>query len=105
MALFVISYDLRKARQYQRLVQQLEKWQAVRVLDSLWLANLNGTALKVRDVLRPLLDAEDGLAIIELKAGSMWATAGVQPAGLTWLKTQLPSAPKAMTGGTTSDAS
>lgn len=30
-------------------------------------------------------DGDDGVAVIELKHGSNWATKGVLPAGVTWL--------------------
>jgi hypothetical protein len=89
MALFVISYDLRKARNYQPVYDKLAEWGAVRLLESFWLASLNGGAGQVRDELAALVDDDDGLAVIELQAGSNWATRKAQAAGNAWLKKHL----------------
>lgn len=86
MPLYVISYDLRKQRNYDSLLKTLRDAGAVRMLASLWLANLTGDAAQVRDVLRLHMDADDGLGLIELKAGSDWATYKVQPGAKEWLQ-------------------
>jgi hypothetical protein len=90
MALFVISYDLRKQRNYQPLYDCLNKWGAARLLESLWLAELAGPAAPVRDILTSLIDADDGVAVIELKAPFNWATMRTQQNGTAWLKSKSP---------------
>ena len=86
MALFAISYDLRKTRNYQPIYDQLGKWGAKRLLESYWLADINTTAGHVRDVLAQLVDGDDGVAVIELHRGSNWATLHAQTAGVNWLQ-------------------
>lgn len=57
MPMFMVSYDLRKQRNYQPLYDILIKWKAVRALESLWLAELKGNAAEIRDVLMGAADA------------------------------------------------
>lgn len=89
MPLFMISYDLRKARNYQPVYDKLAEWRAASLLESLWLADLTGTAGAVREVLKGLVDSDDAVAVIELKAQSGWATLNAQSAGVEWLKRHL----------------
>lgn len=85
MPSYLISYDLRKQRNYQPLWTALEEAGAVRLLESLWLANLNAGVGAVRQSLSNLMDNDDGVAVIELQPGSEWATMGALPAGTNWL--------------------
>jgi hypothetical protein len=63
MPAYMISYDLRKVRNYDSLVKQLKDWRCVRPLQSLWRGNLKGNAATIRDILRQLMDADDGLIV------------------------------------------
>ncbi|MEV4934573.1 hypothetical protein [Sphingobium sp. LSP13-1-1.1] len=86
MAHFMISYDLHNGRNYQPLWNQLQHWGAVRLLESLWIVSLTGTAIQVRDVLNTVTDSDDSVAVIEVKTGSMWATRNCKAPGVEWLK-------------------
>lgn len=90
MAMFLISYDLRKVRNYQPLWDVLGKWGANRLLESLWLADLQGPAATVRDILRTVIDDDDGLAVIELAPNFNWATFKCQNPGTLWLQSHSP---------------
>jgi len=49
MALYFLDYDLRKKRDYQKLYDELAKFQAVHILESLWCfnrANTNAEGLR-----------------------------------------------------------
>lgn len=85
MGLYLISYDLRKQRDYEPLWDALAKANASRLLQSVWLVELSAEIGAVRQALSALMDNDDGLAVIELKPGSGWATKSVLPAGNTWL--------------------
>lgn len=74
MGLYLISYDLRKVRNYQRLYDVLIKWKAAKLLESLWLAKPTGPAPTICGLLRTTVDSDDGLVVIELQASSDWAT-------------------------------
>ncbi len=90
MAWFVISYDLRKQRNYQGLYDGLATWKAIPLLESMWLAELVGPASTVRDLLRSFVDDDDGIAVLELKAGFDWGAVKCSPAGMAWLKARSP---------------
>lgn len=74
MALYLISYDLHKARNYDPLIAQLRKWGAIRPLLSVWLVSLNGSAKAVRETLQAHVDGDDSIVVVELKQGSDWST-------------------------------
>jgi hypothetical protein len=62
---------------------------AVRLLESLWLVTLNDTATEVRDALVAVVDADDSIAVVELKAGSNWASIRANESGVAWLRTNI----------------
>ncbi|MBL28927.1 MAG: SinR [Rhodospirillaceae bacterium] len=86
MAHYLVSYDLRKNRNYVDLWQKLEGWRGARILESLWLVSLNQTASDVRDALHATVDDDDRLVVIELKNGSGWACRHAMPEGVKWLQ-------------------
>lgn len=90
MPSFIISYDLRKVRNYDPLWDQLRAWNAVRLLESLWLADLQGPAAAVRDHLRTIIDSDDGVAVISIGPAANWATINCQPPGVSWLGQHFP---------------
>jgi len=74
MALYFLDYDLRQERGYQKLYDELAKFNAVRLLESAWcFKRVNTTAAKLRDHFKGFIDANDGLAITEV---TDWATYG-----------------------------
>jgi hypothetical protein len=89
MPLYLISYDLRKQRNYDELYKLLELWKARRLLKSVWLAELRGLSDAVIGYLRGAIDAGDGLAVIELKKTGDWSAIQAETDGITWLETKL----------------
>ena len=75
-----ISYDAHKVRKYDRLYALMASWNAVRVTDSHWLANLVGPAETVRDIVGGALDNDDTVVVIQLQHGSDWATVNANTA-------------------------
>ena len=72
MALYFLSYDLRGKRDYQKLYNELNSINAVRVLESTWCFNkANITAKGLRDYFKGFIDKDDGLLVSESKD---WAT-------------------------------
>jgi hypothetical protein len=65
MALFLISYDLRKTKNYQTLWDEMDRLDAFKPLESVYLANLTDTASDVRDHLKGFIDDDDGLLVVE----------------------------------------
>lgn len=77
MALYFLSYDLRKARNYQALYDELNKFSAVRVLESTWCFNrFNTDAAGLRDYFVSFIDRDDGLVISEVTTWASYGTDG-----------------------------
>ncbi|MEX2450431.1 MAG: hypothetical protein WD407_06205 [Rhodospirillales bacterium] len=65
MALFVISYDLIKRKDYQTLWDELDRLNGQKALNSFYLINLNSTAAQVRDHFKDFIDDDDRLIVVE----------------------------------------
>lgn len=82
---YLITYDLHKRRNYAPLYTLMASWKAVRLTESLWLANLVGPAAAVRDIVARTLDNDDTVAVLQLQHGTDWATLRVNPAASGFL--------------------
>ena len=71
MALFFISYDLIKRKDYQTLWDRLEQYKGERVLLSTWAIRGDYTAIGIRDDLSRYIDADDRLLVDQC---STWAS-------------------------------
>jgi hypothetical protein len=72
MALYFLNYDLRKSRNYDSLYKELEKFNAVRILESQWCFKRRDTSSSgLRDYFKQFIDSDDGLCVSEV---SDWAT-------------------------------
>lgn len=75
MAVYFITYDLRKKRDYKKLYDELENFEAVRVLESIWcFKRINTTTAKLRNHFKKFIDQDDGLLLVEANS---WATSKV----------------------------
>jgi hypothetical protein len=92
---YLLTYDLHKRRVYDSLYRLLAGWGAVRLTESLWMANLKGPADVVRDLMLAHLDADDTVAVVEIKPGSDWATMRVSAAANAWLSSNVTPSQKA----------
>ena len=76
MALYFLEYDLRNERDYQKLYDELKKFKAVRILESLWCyKRLNTSAEGLCDHFKQFIDSDDGLVIAEV---TDWGTLRTQ---------------------------
>ncbi len=73
MPAYMISYDLRKDRNYEGLIKALRNMKCISPLKSLWFGNLVGPASEIRTILLREMDGDDGLVVVEMKPGSDWA--------------------------------
>jgi hypothetical protein len=73
MGVFLISYDLDKPGQdYHRLIKELERLGAIKVLYSEWLFKSTSSAVEIRDYLQGFVDANDMLLILGLTGVAAW---------------------------------
>ncbi|MCB2057162.1 MAG: hypothetical protein H6916_12915 [Novosphingobium sp.] len=89
MAQFLITYDNKPPRNYAALCRLMAQWKAVKLAESVWLATLNGPAATIRNIVQGTLQPNDIVAVIELKAGSNWATNRVNAAANAWLSANI----------------
>jgi CRISPR/Cas system-associated endoribonuclease Cas2 len=92
MTLYVITYDVRSTNHdYDALYKQLKDWDAAHLQNSVWLADMNGTASAVRDVLKAHMHKDDTVCVVQLKDGTnSWATSHAKQPGVDWLKSRFP---------------
>lgn len=86
MALYFLSYDLRKARNYQPLYDELNRIRAVRVLESVWSFEMDNTnTATLRDHLRNYLDADDGVLVVKASEWASFNLSGNPPTPKSWV--------------------
>lgn len=73
MALFVVSYDLIKRKDYPELTKALKDLGAVRCLLSQWLVDSDTTTKGLYDTLRPHIDDDDRLMVIRFDKKPHWS--------------------------------
>lgn len=67
MALYFLTYDLRKSRNYQPLYDELQNFSAVRILESTWcFKRMNTSAKGLRGHFAQYIDSDDGLIVSEV---------------------------------------
>jgi hypothetical protein len=87
MATYIVSYDLRKQRNYDALYEAIKSYGTwAHILESLWAIVSSRTTSEVRDHLAKFIDSDDGLFVI--KSGKEAAWVGVT-CNNEWLKQNL----------------
>ena len=77
MALFFLSYDLKGKKDYQKLYGELDKFRAVRIVDSTWCFNrVNTSAKGLRDHFKNFIDSDDALIVSEVTDWAGWRVEG-----------------------------
>ena len=77
MALYFLTYDLRKSRDYKTLYDELKSFKAVRILESTWCFNrVNTSTSKLRDYYKNYVDKDDGLIVSEVVNWASFNTDG-----------------------------
>ncbi len=67
MAQYLLSYDLVKKKDYQTLYSELDKFNAVRVLESVWCFNrFNTNAEGLRNHFKKFVDPDDRFIVTEV---------------------------------------
>jgi hypothetical protein len=73
MATYLVSYDLDKPGQdYHRLITELNRIGAKKVLYSEWLYSTAWSAVQLRDYLAKFVDSNDMLLIVALTGEAAW---------------------------------
>jgi len=88
MTAYLISYDNHAPRNYTDLYTLMNTWGAKRILESLWVANLNGPSAVIRDTVKASLGVNDGVFVVQ--AHDDWASSNCQADGVALLKVLKP---------------
>lgn len=91
MPLYMISYDEKSAYDYTECYKLMRKWRAKRLLQSLWFANLNGTADDVLKAVNSALGNNAGVAVVQVFQNGDWSTIRAQKEGVQWLEEHMNS--------------
>ena len=77
MALYFLTYDLRNSRSYQVLYDELNNFNAVRILESTWCFNrVNTNAKGLREYFKQYIDNDDALIVSEVTDWASFNTDG-----------------------------
>ena len=72
---YLISYDLlTPGKDYRRLVGELQRLGATKVLFSAWILMSSGTSKQIRDHLMQFIDSNDRMLVGALPTGAAWTT-------------------------------
>lgn len=87
MATYLVSYDLRKVRDYSELYQAIKSYGTyAKILESLWAICTTKSAEEVHNHLSGSIDKDDGLFVIKSGVEAAWLHVNCSN---EWLKTNL----------------
>lgn len=72
MSCYIVSYDLRKERDYKSLIEAIKKYKWAHVLESTWAIVTTQSATEVRDYLAQHIDDDDGLFVLKSGVEAAW---------------------------------
>lgn len=75
--LYFISYDLIKGKDYRRIIAELERYGAKRVLESMWVLKHAWTSKQLSDHFGKFIDHDDRLMVVgcaNILGGWEWAS-------------------------------
>ena len=87
MTCYVISYDLRKDRDYESLYKTLKSYSRwARITESTWAVVTNESAVQVRDRLNQVTDSDDRLFVLKSGVEAAWRNSRCKS---SWLQENL----------------
>lgn len=67
MKKYIVTYDLnKKDKDYNGLINAIKQYNCIKLLYSAWIIKSNQSAQQIFDALRPYIDANDGIIVIEI---------------------------------------
>ena len=84
MAYFVVTYDLVKEKDYNKLINELVRIGSEKIALSVWLVEQDMTAFGMRDHLKNFIDDDDKLVVIEFSKKPSYTRGFVS--GGDWIK-------------------
>lgn len=73
MACYIISYDLRKNRNYEPLYEAIRSYpNSAKITESTWAIVTSNSAVQVRDRLMRIIDSDDRLFVVKSGVEAAW---------------------------------
>ena len=89
MSMFLIGFERRGERPYDRLQEAIDRKGGVHVIDNLWALESESEASELRDWVHSLMDDDDAILVIQVKAGHHWASRHLKSSVNDWLKARI----------------
>lgn len=89
MTAFLVTYDLNKEKNYQKLWDELERLGAHRTLLSVWLVSSSKSATDLKTHLQGFMDKDDSIWVLEVTRN--YAFSNAKTGTNAWLKANPPS--------------
>lgn len=86
MAVYIITYDTHRGRNYQSFYDGMAQARGVRLAESVWGLVSQTSAGAVRDWVRSLLDGDDTIVVVQVAMMGDWATSHASKTANDWLK-------------------
>jgi len=87
MALFSLTYDLIKTKDYNKLNEGIDKipGSKTKPTESQWLLDTNWSSEEIREHIRGFVDKDDKILVIKLVQPPFWATWNIKKDSTDWL--------------------
>lgn len=89
MAVFIIGFEGRGSRPYDRLQDAIDADGGVRIMDGLWALECDRDAPELRDWVHGFMDDEDAIVVIQVGSSNHWASRHLKSSVNDWLKTHV----------------
>lgn len=89
MSMFLIGFERRGERPYDRLQESIDRKGGVHLIDNLWALESEQEASELRDWVHSLMDDEDAIFVMQVKVGNHWASRHLKSSVNAWLKARI----------------
>ncbi|WP_099865805.1 hypothetical protein [Pararhizobium haloflavum] len=89
MVMYLIGYEGRGERPYDRLQEAIDQRGGVHLIDNLWALECDSDAASLRDWVHDMMDDDDAIIVMQLKNGNHWASRHLKTSVNDWLKTHI----------------
>lgn len=89
MGLYLIGYEGRGSRPYDRLQEAIDKADGAHVIDNLWIVESDKDACALRDWIHQLMNDDDAIFVMQVKSGQHWASRHLKSSVNDWLKARV----------------
>ena len=89
MTIYLIGYEGRTERPYDRLQEAIDAAGGVKLVDCLWALETERDATALRDWVHELMDDGDAIFVMQVRKGNHWASRHLKSSVNDWLKSRL----------------